>query len=705
MFEHLFGFGPHPTSPPTSQSLNSLKQLQPYTDPTGAFDYNAAIAQVDVAQLPNLAFLTNQSDLPSQLHLQEPDPFASIHNDTSAASLHDPPTSQSDLHSTLHVSTSRSLDHSSFASFSSLDNAHAITEAALSALYPPVDIGNMSPILSMPAILPPLNDRESNDLHYDPKPLFPTSNTSSLAKPHSEPSKSTSAPSTASSSPSTGPSLNPTTSVLQPDDLEPPSKKLKHYRRFGERAPWNAEEDELLRIAVSVYGDKTEKWSKIAECVPGRTNKNCRKRWFHSLDPSLRKGAWTTQEDHILRQGVQRFPNQWSKIADLLKGRTDDQCAKRWRESLDPTIDRSDWSVEEDLRLADKFTEYGSQWQKIAQFFDGRPGLHCRNRWRKLQRMNQLKKERPRHSRHGPSPHLGRTKPTLTPDLSHPLATLPSSSSSMSSQPAGSFIHHPSTALPPMLSTLNTFGQPPSSMIPFHDKRQQDYEAPEPLAHLDPYGCAVPDCLAAFSHSSNLFYHMKKHHPDLSHVAKPYRCGVPNCNKKYKNINGLQYHVREAKGTTGHAYASTDDPDQHKQKKPKTSDAASPSSSTSSSPAAPPPAPTSQPPTSSPVIHPGSMHNHSIHNSHDDRWTPRVPTHPSDDTTFICPIFGCRKKFSSVQALHQHQDHTHSHSHPSHSQATVTRSSSNVPSNKQPVRPPSQQQFRLKREKWIIESA
>ncbi|OAD00559.1 Homeodomain-like DNA binding domain-containing transcription factor, partial [Mucor lusitanicus CBS 277.49] len=165
-------------------------------------------------------------------------------------------------------------------------------------------------------------------------------------------------------------------------------------RPSRERAPWTPEEDNLLKLAVQLYGDKTEKWAKIAACVPGRTNKNCRKRWFHSLDPSLRKGAWTEEEDQLLREGVSKYPNQWSKIADMLPGRTDDQCAKRWRESLDPSIDRSEWTPAEDTLLMAKYEEYGSQWQKIAFFFDGRPGLHCRNRWRKLQRMVQVKKDK-----------------------------------------------------------------------------------------------------------------------------------------------------------------------------------------------------------------------------------------------------------------------------------------------------------------------
>ncbi|RKP07990.1 Homeodomain-like protein, partial [Thamnocephalis sphaerospora] len=154
----------------------------------------------------------------------------------------------------------------------------------------------------------------------------------------------------------------------------------------GERVPWMPEEDNLLRLAVQLYGDKTDKWTKISACVPGRTNKNCRKRWFHSLDPQLRKGPWTEAEDELLRRGYAHHRDQWSRVAELVPGRTDDQCSKRWRESLDPSIDRSDWTEAEEQELLRLVAELGSQWQRIAEYFPGRPGLHCRNRWRKLNR-------------------------------------------------------------------------------------------------------------------------------------------------------------------------------------------------------------------------------------------------------------------------------------------------------------------------------
>ncbi|KAJ2747508.1 hypothetical protein GGI20_000497 [Coemansia sp. BCRC 34301] len=160
------------------------------------------------------------------------------------------------------------------------------------------------------------------------------------------------------------------------------------------RAAWTREEDRLLMVGVRVYGPNTESWPRIAMLVPGRTNKSCRKRWFHSLDPSLHKGPWTSEEDALLRQRVMQFPAQWSRVAEGITGRTDDQCAKRWRESLDPEIDRGKWRPEEDRLLLEKYGEFGTQWQKIATYFHGRPGLHCRNRWRKIQRIISQKERK-----------------------------------------------------------------------------------------------------------------------------------------------------------------------------------------------------------------------------------------------------------------------------------------------------------------------
>ncbi|KAJ1980172.1 hypothetical protein H4R34_002555 [Dimargaris verticillata] len=153
------------------------------------------------------------------------------------------------------------------------------------------------------------------------------------------------------------------------------------------RTAWTKEEDEALRQAVEEHGTAPEKWPLIAQAFPGRDNKSCRKRWTQSLRPDLRHGMWSKAEDNALRSAVQKHGHKWSLVAREIQGRTDDQCSKRWREFLDPRIDRTNWTPEDDARLLKSVRDLGSQWQKIAQaYFPGRPGIYCRNRWRRLMR-------------------------------------------------------------------------------------------------------------------------------------------------------------------------------------------------------------------------------------------------------------------------------------------------------------------------------
>ncbi|KAF9921948.1 hypothetical protein FBU30_007993 [Linnemannia zychae] len=330
--------------------------------------------------------------------------------------------------------------------------------------------------------------------------------------------------------------------LMSLDDTVTPRKRDR-----GERIVWTPEEDQQLRAAVQIYGDKTEKWSKIASCVPGRTNKNCRKRWFHSLDPKLKKGPWTEEEDHLLKTGVEMFKGQWSKIAERIPGRTDDQCAKRWREGLDPLIDRAAWSPEDDILLLQRFEEFGSQWQKIALAFPGRPGLHCRNRWRKIQRsLNHMKratKRRSQLSAGDQAAYIAETrrlealldshKGDLDPDLGQFNADdLIQESYFDVDYDLDGFLDE------------EVAGRAGKSKSDLNDPYGEDEK---------PYGCAIPDCQFESSSPSLLYYHFKATHSGTT-VEKPFRCAMPGCEtrKRYKNVNGLQYHVTHAKNSAAH---------------------------------------------------------------------------------------------------------------------------------------------------------
>ncbi|KAL5534629.1 hypothetical protein ACEPAG_1092 [Sanghuangporus baumii] len=153
--------------------------------------------------------------------------------------------------------------------------------------------------------------------------------------------------------------------------------------------PWTSYEDDLLRAAVAIYGDNTERWKAIALSVPGRTNKACRKRWLHSLSPSVKKSAWTSEEDQLLLSLFDKYPNKWSRIARDIPGRTDDACSKRYREALDPDLKKDEWTEDEERHLLDALMRHGGptnpKWVLIGQELR-RSSLGCRNRWRLLER-------------------------------------------------------------------------------------------------------------------------------------------------------------------------------------------------------------------------------------------------------------------------------------------------------------------------------
>jgi hypothetical protein len=125
---------------------------------------------------------------------------------------------------------------------------------------------------------------------------------------------------------------------------------------------WTQEEDDKLRDAVKEFGEVN--WKAIAERVASRNHVQCLQRWKKVLKPGLVKGQWSAQEDAMLVTLVSEGFKNWGQLAAHMPGRTSKQCRERWCHHLDPSIKKGDYTPEE-VRLLMRYATLKSYAEKL----------------------------------------------------------------------------------------------------------------------------------------------------------------------------------------------------------------------------------------------------------------------------------------------------------------------------------------------------
>lgn len=154
-------------------------------------------------------------------------------------------------------------------------------------------------------------------------------------------------------------------------------------RRPMEKKEWSAEQDNLLRAAVKKYG---ESWQAVALEV-GRNATHCVNRWTKSVKPDIVRGKWMPEEDAALLKAVQELGMFWKPVSEKMGGRTDAQCRERYYNRVNPELlPTKIWSAEEDAQLVNWRIE-GHSFSQIAILFKNRrTDNHCIRRHEHLAR-------------------------------------------------------------------------------------------------------------------------------------------------------------------------------------------------------------------------------------------------------------------------------------------------------------------------------
>ena len=146
---------------------------------------------------------------------------------------------------------------------------------------------------------------------------------------------------------------------------------------------WEEEELELLRHLVELYRDTAPRWNEIASNFQSRTPIDCLSKWQGMTNPPgvKGKGSWTSEEDRILVEKRLVYGRKWAKIASHLPGRQGKQCRERFVNHLDPELKKGEWTDDEEAILITMHGQHGNKWANISKHLPGRSDNDVKNHW------------------------------------------------------------------------------------------------------------------------------------------------------------------------------------------------------------------------------------------------------------------------------------------------------------------------------------
>uniref|UniRef100_A0A673LJF8 snRNA-activating protein complex subunit 4-like n=1 Tax=Sinocyclocheilus rhinocerous TaxID=307959 RepID=A0A673LJF8_9TELE len=161
----------------------------------------------------------------------------------------------------------------------------------------------------------------------------------------------------------------------------------RYISKTFRRKEWTKVEDEILRKLVEKMRiGNFIPYIQMSYFMEGRDGSQLAYRWTSVLDPSLKKGPWSKEEDQLLRNAVAKYgTKEWGKIRLEVPGRTDGACRDRYLDCLQENVKKGPWSKEEVELLKEKVEKYGvGKWSKIASEIPNRIDCQCLHKWKLL---------------------------------------------------------------------------------------------------------------------------------------------------------------------------------------------------------------------------------------------------------------------------------------------------------------------------------
>lgn len=164
-----------------------------------------------------------------------------------------------------------------------------------------------------------------------------------------------------------------------------------YNKPYVSRRSWsNQDTDKLIKL-VNKYGNK---WKVFTSYFPGRTAFCIRSHYFSVKHDTTR---WTLEEKKILQKLLENEKVtetiDWEKVQDSLpKKRTIKRIQQFYKNSIQPSINKGNWTKKETQQLLDLAEANGKDWFLISKKIGTRSEEQCRNKY--AYEMSTLKKGR-----------------------------------------------------------------------------------------------------------------------------------------------------------------------------------------------------------------------------------------------------------------------------------------------------------------------
>ena len=95
----------------------------------------------------------------------------------------------------------------------------------------------------------------------------------------------------------------------------------------GVKGAWTVDEDRLIRKYVGKYGKGN--WALVAKKIEGRNGKQVRERYVNYLEK--KGGEWTAREQEEVTRWFETHPYEWKEIGNRV-GKTGGEVKRKWLE-------------------------------------------------------------------------------------------------------------------------------------------------------------------------------------------------------------------------------------------------------------------------------------------------------------------------------------------------------------------------------------